>query len=184
MAKRYADQDILLMLRSIDFRLHSDAIEYLHKTHETMIIRYVTLNSGSYEDGEELLNDVVLTFFKNARNPAFELNAKISTYFYAVARRKWLKELSKRKSWPKTEIEPDELSLGDESEHTNYENRDHVQRLLEALEPGCQKLLRAFIDGWAMEDIAVMVGLKNADSAKAQKYNCLKKLGKLINPAL
>lgn len=184
MPKRYADQEILRMLRTSDTRVHDAAVRCLYEVHEPKIIRYVLVNSGSREDAEELLTDVILVFYKNARDPSFVLHAKISTYIYSVTKRKWLKELEKRKIRPKLEMELDEGMMGNESELAGFENRDRVQRMFEKLEPGCRKLLKAFMEGWSMEDIAVMVGLKNADSAKAQKYNCLKKLGKLINPSL
>jgi RNA polymerase sigma factor (sigma-70 family) len=189
MARRYSDQEVISNLKSADTRLHNDAIAHLHKTYEAMIVRYVRFNSGTREDGEELLNDVIMTFFRNVRSGAFEQqdDVKVSTYFYGVAKRKWWKELKKRKIRPEIMEDSNDMIWGeeaDESQLAAYENSDLVQRLLEKLEPGCQKLVRAFMDGWSMEDIALLVGLKNADSAKAQKYHCLKKLGKLSNQSI
>jgi RNA polymerase sigma factor (sigma-70 family) len=188
MARRYSDQEVISMLQSTDIRMHNDALKFLHKAYDPMISRYVISNSGSREEAEEILNDVVFTFFKNVRSEKFEpQEAKISTYFYGVAKRKWLTELKKQKARPRATGDMEAWTRADEaddSQFTDYENQELVERLLEKLEPNCRKLIRAFMDGWSMEDIAVMVGFRNAASAKAQKYHCLKRLGKLINPSL
>ncbi|KQS33800.1 RNA polymerase sigma factor [Dyadobacter sp. Leaf189] len=188
MAKRYSDQELISMLLSTEIRMHNDVLGYLYKTYEPMIFRLVTTNSGSREEAEEILNDVVYSFFKNVRAGKYEQQeARISTYVYSVAWRKWLSELKKRNITPRNTEDFDSFSWAgeaDDSQFTDYENRELVDKLLGMLEPKCQKLLRAFMDGWSMEDIAVMVGLKNAKSAKAQKYHCLQKLGNFINPHL
>jgi DNA-directed RNA polymerase specialized sigma24 family protein len=55
-------------------------------------IEYIKDQKGREEDAEDLLQEALIVLWKNARKPEFTLDAKPSTYVYAVIKNLWLKQ--------------------------------------------------------------------------------------------
>lgn len=151
----------------------------LYKEHERMIRKYVLENNGTTDDAEDLLQDALVVLWQNARKPDFELDAKISTYLFAVVRNQWLKVLEKRKR-ENTSIE----SIGEVPTDTVHMDRldlKIVRDYLNDMGDLCRKiLLMYYFDGFDMQTIADANQLANTNTAKSKKYQCLKELGTKI----
>jgi len=63
------------------------------------------------------------------------------------------------------------------------EREDLVERVVADMKPPCSNLLKAFYwDKLSGAEIAKKQNFSNADSVKAQKYKCMKKLKTLLKP--
>ncbi len=151
----------------------------LYKENERMVRKYILENNGSSDDAEDLLQDALVVLWQNTRNPDFQLQAKISTYLFAVVRNLWLKILEKRKRENGNLEQVKHLA---EAQNT-FEKFDIniVQTHLNAMGELCRKiLLMYYFDGFDMQTIANATDLANTNTAKSKKYQCLKELGNKI----
>jgi RNA polymerase sigma factor (sigma-70 family) len=151
----------------------------LYRENERMVRKYISENSGSADDAEDLLQDALVILWQNARKPDFQLHAKISTYLFAIVRNQWLKNLEKRKR------ENGSLEKAGEGVPTFTDefrlDLQIVRDYLNDMGDLCRKiLLMYYFDGFDMQTIADANELANANTAKSKKYQCLKELGNKI----
>lgn len=148
------------------------------------IVTLVTRNGGSSDDGEDVLQEAIVVLWEKIRSGEFEERAALSTFLYGVAKRLWLRRLDRKKRYASEDADPDMTASDDpgaEEELVREEEVDRVVRALSRLDGACRSLLLLFYwENLPMEDIAHLMGLANAQTAKAKKYQCKEKLRHLI----
>jgi RNA polymerase sigma factor (sigma-70 family) len=151
----------------------------LYRDNERMVRKYVLENSGTIDDAEDLLQDALVVLWQNTRDPNFTLQAKISTYLFAIVRNQWLKQLEKRKrSNADINATPDIMAPIPAHERLDLKI---VQDYLNDMGDLCRKILMMYyFDGFDMQTIADANHLANTNTAKSKKYQCLKELGQKI----
>ena len=70
---KLSDMEIVELLQSRERRKEDNALSYLlpnhlHKVLFKMTIQFVNRNNGTREDGEDILQEALMAFFKLARN--------------------------------------------------------------------------------------------------------------------
>jgi RNA polymerase sigma factor (sigma-70 family) len=152
----------------------------LYKSNFTMVKTYVARNNGVIEDAEDLLQDALVVLWQNVRKPEFELTSKISTYLMAICKNLWLKQLSKNSRMMGEELilpQAHSTSPG----HGQSMDLKKIGDALDEMGDTCRELLVMFyFDGYDMDAIAKNLGFNNADTAKAKKYQCFKKLEEIV----
>lgn len=170
------DQKILDMFRAGEQKVLVD----LYKSNFSMVKSYILKNKGNEADAEDVLQDALIVMWQNLQRPSFELTAKISTYLMAIVKNLWLKKLSKyRRETGEEAILPQMHSvLPDEGRNMDLR---HIHEALHNLGETCQQILLLFyFDGLDMDTIAKQMSFANADTAKAKKYQCFKKLEEMV----
>lgn len=160
------------------------ATRLIYKENYPMIQSLVVNNSGDVDEAKDVFQESMIVLFEKAKMPDFELNCKISTYLYSVARRIWLKKLqsNNHKNTISDHIE-ETVAVEDDVEFHENQNKQ-LELMHEAMakigEP-CKSLLEAYyFNKQHMNEIAGQFGYTNADNAKNQKYKCLLRLKKLF----
>jgi RNA polymerase sigma factor (sigma-70 family) len=152
----------------------------LYHANFAMVRNYVVKNNGVVEDAEDLLQDALVVLWQNARKPGFELTSKISTYIMAVCKNLWLKQLGKSSRMMGEEMITPQVH----SETPNEGRAMDLKKIHEALDElgdTCRNILTMFyFDGFDMDTIAKRLQFNNADTAKAKKYQCFKKLEEIV----
>lgn len=152
----------------------------IYKSQYSMIRSYVIKNNGSEEDAEDLLQDALIVLWQKVQQGNFVLSSKLSTFMMAICKNLWLKRLGKlQKMEGEDKILPYLHVCADSfSELSDFK---HLQKTLDEIGDTCKQLLTLFyFDGNDMEQIAKKMQFANADTAKAKKYQCFKKLETLI----
>lgn len=170
------DQKLLERLQSGD----RDALVALYKNHHSMIRAYVLKNQGRQEDAEDLLQDALIVLWQKVQQGNFVLSSKLSTYIMAICKNLWMKRLGKQQRMEgEDKILPHLYVVADNfSEFTDFK---HLQKAMDEIGETCKQLLLLFyFDGNDMNQIASKMQFANADTAKAKKYQCFKKLETLI----
>ncbi|GAB4015107.1 hypothetical protein GCM10028808_39550 [Spirosoma migulaei] len=187
MQRRYTDTDLVKLLQSNDTRRHDEALADLYRAHKTTLIGWVMKHKGSFQDGEEIVADALMVFFTNVRAGTFALHdIKILAYLYGVIKRKWYNRLrdEHRSYFENLELEERQLvDLTDENSTSNT-HQELFWELVERLNEKCRKLIIALVEGYSMQEIAQKLELKNADNAKAHKYQCMQRLNDLRRKGL
>jgi len=150
-------------------------------------MKYIIQNSGNEADARVILQDSVVIFWEKARKEDFFLKSKISTYLYAVAKKKWLQELTYRKKHTTLENLTDKPSDSKQIDDSMEENElaGIVKQCMKQLSGLCQEILTAFYyEEQSMQEISKLLGLANENVAKSKKYQCKKELERLIKKAV
>lgn len=178
-----SDERIVELIRKGD----DQPLHWLYGKHLNLITKYIQANHGNDYDASELLQDALVILWEKIRRNEFVLESKLSTFLYAVVKKKWLQELVRRRRY--TPLEKVENNPGTDpsviEEIQDKERVAMVRKCLEMLSPLCQKIMTLYYyEDKSMSEIAALTGLANEDVAKSKKYQCKKDLEVLIKSAL
>jgi len=173
------DQNIIDKIRKRDQK----TLAQIYKEVYPMVIKYVTSNSGSNEDAQDIFQDAYYLLIKKTDDPQFILSSQISTFLVGISKNLWLKKITKNSINP--DLYKEELLLN-ESEPTEYDESKliKVKTMSESLsamgEPCKTLLIQYYYFEQTMKEIAALLHYTNAENAKNQKYKCLQRLKKLV----
>jgi RNA polymerase sigma factor (sigma-70 family) len=175
-----ADARLLERIRKGD----ENALVVLLMSQRKPVYSLVLRNSGTEPDAEDVLQESVVILWERIRSGRYALESQLGTFIYATARNLWLRRLARARKEipdpaPGMEIpseEPDALEALVEAEESGL-----VQRGMQRIGAGCRELLILYYwEELSMADIALRMGLANADTAKARKHQCKKALEKAL----
>ena len=159
-----------------------EVIKKVYKDYFGMIKHFVSKNSGSETDAEDLFQDAMYVVYTNFNQASFKLTVKFKTYLYSVCRNLWLSELNKRgrnlrkiKDYERhVEVQGEFDTHWKERKEERY---DQVARAMRILGDKCKEILVMFyFKKLSMQEIAVELNYTNADTVKTQKYKCIRQL--------
>lgn len=159
-------------------------LEGIYKAYFPMVLQLVMTNSGSEDDAKDIFQESVIVLYDKVKAGTFELNSKLKTFLYSVARRLWLKRLNV-KSRSSGNISDFEDVLAVETDLEYHEEKDRQFKQMDAalshLGEPCKTIIEEFyINDRSMQEICEAFGYTNADNAKNQKYKCLQRLKKIF----
>lgn len=176
----HTDARILDLIRNGD----EDGLVRLYHQNRKMVVSYVSRNSGTRDDAEDMLQEALVILWERVRSGKYEYTAKLSTFVYAAVKNLWSRRLARyRRETPK-ELDGDEYGDGEPSPLENVINNERlelVRNSMKKIGEQCRKLLLLFYwEELSMEQIALEMGFANADTVKSKKYQCKKQLEKLM----
>ncbi len=174
--RAWTDEELVEEIRSGNKR----ALAYLYDENYASVRNHIMKNSGKPDDVDDILQDAVIAVWQKVNQPGFELTAKLNTFLFAVAKNLWLKQLSKSS---RSELMEDHHEGIQTSEQKEMRQKDLqiVVQYMNKLGDTCRNLLHLFyFEELDMKEIAVQLNFNNADTAKAKKYQCFKKLEQLV----
>ena len=152
--------------------------------------RFCTFFRVRFAKDEEYVNDLYqeacAVFWNNIQTgklTASNLTCSLSTYLISVGKYSLMaKDRKYREILDDEEIRKLDFVEDDAEElKARIEREDFVERMVSEMKPPCSDLLKAFYwDRLSGAEIAVKQNFSNADSVKAQKYKCMKKLKPLL----
>lgn len=159
------------------------AFIYLYRENFSNTFHYVTNNSGTSEDAEDIFQEALIVLVKKLREQTFELNVKVSSYLYAVATKMWLYKLRSRKGIYENpdflENQMDlNISLGDsDNQEAHFAIVEHTMSILKE---ECRKMLSLFyFERKSMIEISGLLGYSQ-DFVKVKKSRCMNELRKRL----
>lgn len=166
-------------------RSDKKSVEVIYSQNYSLVQALVVNNNGTIDDAKDIFQEAMMVLFDKARSGNFELNCQIRTYLYAVARRLWLKKLSKGNRHIADFDDANETQIAVDDDMVEHEQKDAEFDMMHAaigtLGEPCKSLLEAFyFKNLSMQEIAENFGYTNAENAKTQKYKCLIRLKKIF----
>ncbi|WP_207423886.1 RNA polymerase sigma factor [Desertivirga brevis] len=143
------------------------------------IQNYISSNSGTLEDAEDIFQEALIVLIQKIRTPGFQLTSSPKTYLFSVARNLWLKRLRQSKAINYSNIYEEECITFSYESKPEPTVEERVQGLLSKITGHCQRILKAlFFTMMPMETLIKKMGWKNRHTAANQQYKCLKQLKK------
>ncbi len=164
---------------------HSKVME-LYESCFPSVERWISQNNGSVQDARDVFQEVLMELYTRfCIKGNFTLTTGICSFLGFVSKRKWLKELSKRKN-SKVKVLREELSVeykdvSDSIEHeivateNQQQQQEKLQRSFEQLSKSCQELLTLDTQGYTTEEIVELMQFSNRNVLDASKSRCYRK---------
>ncbi|MCH1472976.1 MAG: RNA polymerase sigma factor [Bacteroidia bacterium] len=168
---KISDEYIVERIKSNDEKI----LLHLYKEYHSLIKSFIMKNGGDNENIDDIVQDTIISLWKNIQKPTFLLHAKLSTYVIAIAKNKWFRELKKRSKFRRVDATH---SRTIKASNTSS-NPDHaiILKILQEMDETCRRLLAYFyFDGLNNKSIAEKLNFANANTVKSKKYQCFKKL--------
>lgn len=174
--RHYTDSEILQEIRLGNQQI----LVYLFEENYSSIKKYILQNNGSIEDVDDVLQDAIIVVWQNASKDDFQLSSQLKTYLYSIVKYSWLKSLKKKQR---------EVAIYDnEYDHINpvtqgasQFDRKVLLSCMDEIGETCKQLLSYYyFEGYNMTQIGDLLGFNNADTVKAKKYQCLKRLQEIF----
>ena len=154
----------------------------LYDRNRSSVRNLLRQNNGNESDAEDILQEAVIVLWQQAQKKEFFLTAKMDTFIYSIARNLWLKELRRRKKTVSGDDDSFHYEAGEENDDMREkESAGILVKYVKLLSGSCRDILFLFyFDGLEMDEIALKLNFANADTVKAKKYQCKKKLEEMI----
>lgn len=81
------------------------AYEILYQFYYPSVKNFITKNSGSEEDAEDIFQETILVLLEKVPKTDFNLTSSLKTYIFAISSNLWLKKLRDGSKMVKTEID-------------------------------------------------------------------------------
>lgn len=182
-ADSYTDAEIIDNLshnREVDLSL-----KYLYRSHYEFLGRYVVNNNGSWDDAQDIFQEVMVAFVNLVSAGKFRGESSIKTFLYSLNKNIWLNELKKR---GRTQVR--EMKYETASEKTEHgvsaalearEANASLMKVMEELGETCKKiLLLYYYENQSMKEILTSLNYENEQVVRNKKYKCLKRLEELL----
>ena len=142
----------------------SAVIQTIYKKFVPKVIFYIMNNSGDKAQAQDVVQEVLILLFNQAKANTLQLTCPFDAYFFLLCKRKWLNELKKTSNKGVT-IDEDAASIN-ESAHELVEQAetfDEKQQLFDAmflkLGDKCQELLKLSFAIKSMEEVAIKLNV-------------------------
>lgn len=145
-------------------------------------IGWIYQKYGSQEDDAiEIFQQAIVIMYDNVvTGKLTELTSSLKTYLFAIGRNLALEKI--RKDGKKASL-PDIIKQHIEDDGiVKDEMFEKAQKALEKLGEPCKGMIeQSFYNRLSSDELAILFGYKNADTAKSKKHKCLKKLRDILN---
>ncbi len=178
--KPHGDQKYIVALLNNDHRILGE----LYQKYSGKIVGYITKNSGSYDDAQDIIQETLITIYQQAKEKNLILTCPFDAYFFLLCKRKWLNKINKKVIKGVTILE-EITSISDEQElQANetelFEKRSSLfeEKLVE-LGGKCKELLDVAFKIKKMEKVAEILGVSYG-YARKKKSECIGKLTRMV----
>jgi RNA polymerase sigma factor (sigma-70 family) len=169
----------------------NQAIRYIYQSYFEDLSSLIIHNSGTRQDAEDTIQEVIVTFIDVVRNGRFRGESSIKTFLMSLTRNIWLNNLRKKERSSARDVifEKQREQVEDNMlEHiAEREKKKQVLLLLDQAGEMCKKILLLFyFQELSMKEMLAHLPYDNEQVIRNKKSKCLQKLSEQLknNPAL
>lgn len=135
----------------------------------------------SIEEIEDIYQDTIIVFYQNIiRGLLTDINSSLSAYVIQIGKMKLIKHTES--------VSKQIVMLSYHAENAiqldEYDNRvdEVVKFIFSTMSDGCKQILNLFyFNKKSMDEIALLLGYKNADTVKSKKSRCLSNISESVS---
>lgn len=178
--KTHEDQSYIEGLLNNDSKI----IHAIYKKYTPKVIHYIKMNSGSEDEAQDVIQDVIITIYNQAKESNLQLTCPFDAYFFLLCKRRWLNEL-KKSSNKEVTLKDDNVSKDESLQEMLFqtelftEKQVLFEQMFQKLGEKCQEVLKLSFVTKTMEEVAAKLNVSYAYVRK-KKSLCTGKLTELI----
>jgi len=163
---------------------NSEVIQSIYRNFAPKVKQYIRNNSGDYDDAQDIIQEVLIIIYKQAKTNGLQLTCPFDAYFFLLCKRRWLNELKKSSNKKVTiqeeKVSNDKLTQGMAAETEIFEEKQSLfDEMFQKLGEKCQELLKTSFVTKTMEEVAAKLNVTYA-YARKKKSLCTGQLTELI----
>lgn len=183
--KRYSDEVLLKGLQSMPSRWQSKIYNQFKEDLKSYCKYKFKFEEALFEAA---YNDTLMAFYTKVAEGQFVKKSKLTTYLISVFHNKYIdqtRHFNSKVSNNSDAIDP-VLNLSDTSrnilqQYLFKERLEKLRELLKQVGKNCLEVIELHAMGFQYKEIAEQLGLKNANTAKSRRRNCMVKVYQLID---
>ncbi|TGD58382.1 RNA polymerase sigma factor [Flavobacterium humi] len=138
---------------------NSDVIQTIYKRFVPKIKNHIRNNSGNDDDAQDIVQEVLIVIYNQARTNGLQLTCPFDAYFFLLCKRRWLNELKKRShkevTIPEHLVSIDEPVQGMVSRTEIFDEKQSLfDEMFQKLGEKCRELLQLSFVTKTMEEVA------------------------------
>lgn len=163
---------------------NSAIINSIYKKFVPKVIYYIKSNSGDYDKAQDVIQEVLVTIYDQAKTKGLQLTCPFDAYFFLLCKRRWINELKKTSNKQVTKLDEnvykDDVTTDMLNESEIFETKNQLFELMfQKLGEKCQEILKTSFTTKSMEEVAEMLQITYA-YARKKKSLCTGELTKMI----
>ena len=163
---------------------NSAIIDSIYKKFVPKVIYYIKSNSGDYYKAQDVIQEVLVTIYDQAKTKGLQLTCPFDAYFFLLCKRRWINELKKTSNKQVTKLDEnvykDDVTTDMLNESEIFETKNQLFELMfQKLGEKCQEILKTSFTTKSMEEVAEMLQITYA-YARKKKSLCTGELTKMI----
>jgi len=166
-------------------RNDNKALKLFYKTYRKDVLLWLGKNYNiDMETGADIFQQSIVLFYdKVIQNKLTDENANVKTYIYGICKNKALTQLRKDKKENSFKKEYSRMISTKENNENDFleKKNETLSEALDKIGNPCKKILELFYyKMYNIEEISTVLGYKNANTTKTQKYKCIKRLQLMV----
>lgn len=170
----------------IDGLVHNNSkiIQSIYQKFVPKVKNYIRTNSGDDDQAQDVIQDVLITIYNQAKTKGLQLTCPFDAYFFLLCKRRWLNEIKKSSSKEVT-LHDENVSMDESVQEMTFQTEafDEKQSLFEEmfqkLGEKCQEVLKLSFVTKTMEEVAAKLNVTYAYVRK-KKSLCTGQLTEMI----
>ena len=138
---------------------NSSIINAIYKKYVPKVKNYIRTNSGDDDEAQDVIQEVLITIYNQARTSGLQLTCPFDAYFFLLCKRRWLNEL-KKSSNKEVTLQDENVSIEESVQEMTSQTEvfDDKQSLFDEmfqkLGEKCQEVLKLSFVTKTMEEVA------------------------------
>lgn len=145
----------------IDGLLNNDSsiIQEIYKKFVPKVKNYIRTNSGNDDDAQDVIQEVIITIYNQAKTSGLQLTCPFDAYFFLLCKRRWLNEL-KKSSNKEVTLQDENVSIDESVQEMTFqteafdEKQSLFDEMFQKLGEKCQEVLKLSFVTKTMEEVA------------------------------
>lgn len=161
-----------------------ELLNELYKTVLPKVRAYITKNSGSVDEANDMFQDAVMVFYKQVKLSQLDIKQSVEAYIFTVAKNLWINKAKRdaRIHFTDEVKEDKEVTASSLSTLISEEREKAVMGVLNQLGERCAQLLNyVFYQDYSLAEVTDLMGFSSAEVTHTTHYRCKKKLMDLVS---
>ena len=138
---------------------NSAVIQSIYKKFVPKVKSYIRTNSGSDDEAQDIIQEVLITIYNQAKTKGLQLSCPFDAYFFLLCKRRWLNELKKASNKEVTLMD-ENVSIDESVQEMAFqtevfdEKQSLFDEMFQKLGEKCQEVLKLSFVTKTMEEVA------------------------------
>jgi RNA polymerase sigma factor (sigma-70 family) len=138
---------------------NSNIIQSIYKKFVPKVKNYIRTNSGDDDQAQDVIQEVLITIYNQAKTNGLELTCPFDAYFFLLCKRRWLNEIKKTTNKGVTTLDENvsiDESVQEMASQTEVfdEKQSLFDEMFQKLGEKCQEVLKLSFVTKTMEEVA------------------------------
>lgn len=138
---------------------NSNVIREIYKKFVPKVKNYIRTNSGDDDQAQDVIQEVLITIFNQAKTNGLQLTCPFDAYFFLLCKRRWLNEIKKASNKEVT-LQDENVSIDESVQEMTFqtevfdEKQSLFDEMFQKLGDKCKELLQLSFVTKTMEEVA------------------------------